>query len=336
MAKITVLLSVHNGAEYLEAAIKSVLAQTLRDYEFLIIDDGSTDRTPEIIDSFLESRVRCIRHENNWGLIASLNEGLAKAQGKYVARMDADDICDPRRLELQVRLLDDKPAVGVVGSAVRLMDNKGRRGAVYLFPEHHDVISWALAFLCPLAHPTVMMRREVVVASGGYDASALHAEDYDLWEKLSTVTRLANLPLPLLNLRKHETSVTSRETTRHTKTAIAVSARCMSRRLGYRVREEVSACLMHGGRFDEETVWEAADVLSGLYTTFETDSPSDRDVVRMDAGLRMILLALRVAKGAQRIALIKRAQSLDPWVWLRFLRRGVGRLTGIGEQRLVA
>jgi glycosyltransferase involved in cell wall biosynthesis len=335
MPRVTVLLPVFNGARYLKGALGSVIAQSYKDFELLVIDDGSTDQTPAIVTSFHDMRIKYLRHNKNEGLIASLNEGIALSEGEYIARMDADDICDPRRLSLQTEFLDHNPDVGVVGTAVRLMDDNGRPGLAYVFPEEHEAILWAMAFLCPIAHPSVMMRRGLVSESGGYSRAVLHAEDYDLWERLSTKTRMANLPLKLLNLRKHEASVTSREAKRHNETARAVSARCMSRRLGYSVSEEVSSCLVYRGHYDDQTVRQSAEVLLDLLGRFEGESEEVRALVRRDAAIRMAMLGLRNARGRRRLALLSSAHSLDCRVWTRLLARVAGRFTRLGRQRLM-
>jgi hypothetical protein len=332
---VTVLLPVYNGAGYLDAALASILGQSFKDFELLIIDDGSTDRTPEIIEACQDKRIRCIRHESNRGLIATLNEGLGLTASKYVARMDADDVCHPQRLEMQHRFMEEHPDVGVAGTAIRLIDREGRRGPTYRFPEQHDVILWALSFVCPMAHPTVMMRRDLVVSAGGYSVSAVHAEDYDLWERLSTRTRFANLPQALLSLRKHELSVTSQEAVRHVATVTSISTRCMSNRLGHPVNGAVATCLMRIAPCRAEQIFEATRVLLELYESFQTESEAARMIVRRDTALRLALLALRGASGRSRLWLSWRATRIDPYGWICLGRRVLGRFTGLGEQRLV-
>ncbi len=335
MPAITVLLPVYNGAGYLKDAVTSVLGQSFRDFELLIIDDGSTDETPSIIERFDDQRVRYVRHELNRRLIATLNEGLAMAKGKYVARMDADDVCHPKRLEMQERFLEAHPDVGVVGTAVRSTDGEGRYGPVYRFPERHDVIMWALSFVCPLAHPSVMMRRNLVLSAGGYAASALHAEDYDLWERLSTGTRFANLPQALLNLRKHDASLTVREAAQYATAARTVSARCMSARIGRPVSEAVAACLMRDRSCNTKHVLEAAHVLMKLYEGVRPESEATRVVVRRDAAMRLAMLAVEGGRGWMRLELARHATRIDPSAWTSIGWRVVRRLTGWGVQRLV-
>ena len=335
MPQITVLLPVHNGEAYLEPAIASVLAQSFEDFELLIINDGSTDRTQSIIDTFQDRRIRCIAHQRNRKLIAVLNEGLGLAAAQYVARMDADDVCHPQRLELQYRFLRSHPEVGVLGSAVRLIGGDRKAGLVYRFPEQHEAIVWAMAFLCPLAHPSVMMRRDVVLAAGSYSSWALHAEDYDLWERLSHRTRFANLPEPLLALRRHGASVTVREALQHASTAAAISARCLSSHVARPVSEAVARCLMGSTPCDSDQAEEAARILVERYEGFRARAGNARDIVRRDAGIRLLMLAARRARGLMRLRLAWQATAIAPGAWLRLATRVFRRLTGWGAQSVV-
>jgi glycosyltransferase involved in cell wall biosynthesis len=196
---VTVLMSVHNGAEHLEGALQSVLNQTLPDFEFLVVDDGSTDATPAILASCDDSRLRVIRQENQ-GLAVALNTGLRAARGAYVARMDADDLCRPERLERQVAFLEAHPWVGVCGCWVAARG--GGQEEVWRYPVDPDEIRCHLLFHTVLAHPSVMLRMDAVRRFGlYYDETFRYAQDYELWERASTDVGLANLPEPLLAYR---------------------------------------------------------------------------------------------------------------------------------------
>lgn len=211
---LSVALSVYNGERYLTAAIESVLAQSFRDFEFLILDDGSTDATRSIIErhAAIDSRIRLICRENR-GLVASLNQLLDEARAPLVARMDADDLSYPERFERQVAFLADHPDHGVVGCWNRHIDGLGREIGVD-GPDHPLDHAGALRAMAagqtPLAHPAVMYRRDLVRAVGGYHAAFRHCEDLDLWLRLSGRTRFANLPERLIAYRRHEAQVSSR------------------------------------------------------------------------------------------------------------------------------
>ena len=156
--KVTVLMPVYNGEKYLEEAIDSVLAQTLPDFEFLIIDDGSTDKTPQILKSYTDTRLRLF-HQNNRGLTRSLNKGIQFSGGEYVARMDADDIALPERLEKQVKFLDEHPEIGVVGSFHCEVSASLQKSIVKKFPTEDSAIRKTLIKENPFSHPTVIMRK---------------------------------------------------------------------------------------------------------------------------------------------------------------------------------
>lgn len=185
--RITVLLAVHNGEPYVRDAVASVLAQTYRDFEFVIVDDASTDGTVATIESFADNRIRLVRNERNLGQVPSLNIGLREARGDIVARIDADDVSRPTRLERQLDVLDADPRVGLVGSWMTLVDERGRRvGALRkALTDYVDFVFHTLIMRVWVSHPAAAYRREPVVALGGYDEATGPSEDKDLWRKLA-------------------------------------------------------------------------------------------------------------------------------------------------------
>lgn len=210
--RLTVAMSVYNNAATVADTIESILAQSFGDFEFLIVDDGSKDGSGEILDRFARAdvRVRAI-HQPNRGLIASLNRMVAEAGAPLIARMDGDDIALPERFARQIAFFDSHPDHGVVGTNTHEIDEAGRITECTDFhPIDHDAITHALEQGSPLAHPSVMMRTDVVRAAGGYRAAYRHCEDYDLWLRLSTQTRLANLPDRLLLYRRSPGQVSNR------------------------------------------------------------------------------------------------------------------------------
>lgn len=335
MPEVTVLLCVHNGGDHLDEAIASILAQSFTDFELLIIDDGSTDQTPDIICAVRDPRIRSIRHDSNRGLISVLNEGLELSLGRYIARMDADDVCHKERLQIQYRFLENHPEVGVLGTGVRIINGKGYGRVVYEFPEQHEVITWALSFVCPLVHPTIMMRRDLIRSAGGYSAQALHAEDYDLWERLLTKTRFANLCQPLLCLRKHGSSVTVRNATIHGDMARSISTRAISTRLGRPIDESIVACVRGDRDSNERNTSSAAGVIMELYRSVSPKSMSTCALIRQETAMRLAMLVARPQNLSLRIELLRKAFETDSWVIGRLCRRFLGRLTGWGVQRLV-
>jgi GT2 family glycosyltransferase len=204
-SRVSVVLPVYNGERFLTDAVDSILAQTFRDFELIGIDDGSLDGSGEILDRFAlaDSRVRALRQANA-GIIAALNRGLALARGEFIARMDADDVAHPERLARQAAFLDAHPDIAVVGCAVTLIDERGKRIRDVEYPRTPEAVAEFLEIGAPLAHPAVMMRRDAVLAVGGYREAYRHAEDYDLWLRMAERYRMANLPDRLLLYRQHE------------------------------------------------------------------------------------------------------------------------------------
>ena len=195
--RVTVLMSVYNGEKYLREAIDSILGQTFKDFEFLILDDGSTDSSAEIIRSYSDPRIRLIQNEKNIGLTRSLNKGLKLANAQYIARMDADDISLPERLEKQTAFLFKNLGYGVVGSSYYHIDGSGKRGPLIRVLTKNSEIQKELKKKNWFGHGSVMMRRDAVLEAGGYDERYKYAQDYDLWLRIAKAYRLANIEQPL-------------------------------------------------------------------------------------------------------------------------------------------
>jgi Glycosyl transferase family 2 len=204
---VTVLMAVHNGEPFVRQSLQSVLAQTYNEFELLVIDDASTDTTPEIVRRLGDNRVRLIRNERNLGQVPSLNRGLREAQGEYVARLDADDICLSERLARQVAVLESNPAVCLVGSWIQAVDERGRElGRLQrTLTDYVDFLYHTLIMRVYISHPASMYRRAPVLALGGYDETKGPAEDKDLWRKLALERHDARIvPEILLRYRVHD------------------------------------------------------------------------------------------------------------------------------------
>jgi glycosyltransferase involved in cell wall biosynthesis len=195
---VSVLLAVHNDARFLREAVDSVLGQTLADLELIVVDDAST----EPVEGFGDARVTVLRNESQLGLAASLNRALGRASGKYVARIDADDVALPDRLARQVDRMHD--GVAVIGTAVIDLDEAGRRGATHVMPAGAVPLRWHALFSSPFFHPTVLIDREILDAHGlRYDPAFAESEDYDLWTRLFEHADGDNLREPLVLKRVH-------------------------------------------------------------------------------------------------------------------------------------
>lgn len=201
--RVTALMSVHNDRRYVAAAVESILRQSFEDFEFLIVDDGSIDGSGEFLAGLVDRRIRLVRNERNLGLTRSLNLGLDRAAGEFVARMDADDLAMPQRLGKQVEFLDANPSVGVVGSARTLIDEYGAVVVPHATaPETDLCIRWKCLLGNPFVHPAVMIRRDVLEAHRlRYDETYRTAQDYELWSRVLQVTEGHNLSEALLCYR---------------------------------------------------------------------------------------------------------------------------------------
>ncbi len=207
---ISVVMPVYNSDGVVAEAVESILNQTFRDFEFIIVDDGSRDATPQILRRYAsrDNRIKLYTQEN-CGLIATLNRYCRIAVGKYIARMDADDISLPTRFEKQFRFLERNPEIGVLGTWIQDLDEKRAPIIEWPVPADPVVVRWFLLFGNCIAHPSVMMRRDLMERLGYYRPDAIHVEDYDLWIRALEVTRLANLPEILVQYRMSAGSVSN-------------------------------------------------------------------------------------------------------------------------------
>lgn len=202
---ISVVMPVYNGQLYLNEAIESILNQTYSDFEFIIINDGSSDSTESIILSYKDDRIIYLKQLNS-GIGFSLKVGCSLAKGKYIARMDADDISYCNRFKSQVDYLDKNPQIILVSSAVRYIDEEGTDIGRSFPYTSHQAMKKILRINSPICHPAVMMRKDAYLASGGYKNVRL-LEDFLLWVTLSRYGKLHNIPTTLLKYRVLENSV---------------------------------------------------------------------------------------------------------------------------------
>jgi glycosyltransferase involved in cell wall biosynthesis len=309
-------MPVYNAEKYLQEAIDSIIAQSFRNFELIIIDDDSKDRTSSIIARYQksDSRIQVYRQERQ-GLIKSLNIGCHLAKGKYIARMDADDISLPHRLEEQVKFMERNPNVGVLGSGVQLINDYGERSLILKLPEEHSFIKWCLCFYCPIAHPTVMMRKDVLQMIGGYSQDIIYAEDYDLWRRLSRVTYLSNLPIVLLYLRKHNANVSTVHIAEQKMASVKVSQLMISEILGENVDMELITRMWNKDNTSSKYALKMAELIYKLGRTFIKDnalSVSEEKNIRENAVLRILILCRARKYDARALKIFLIAYRLDP------------------------
>lgn len=205
--KISIILPVYNCEKYIEQSINSILNQSFSDFELIVINDGSTDNTESIISKFKSDNRVIVINKKNEGLIQTLNLGLGLAQCKYVARMDADDISLPNRLSEQFKRMENDEDLVVLGSNINIVDESGNLKGISQYPTSFAIDEFILKG-SPLAHPSVIMRKDIIQSIGGYRKAFIHSEDYDLWLRVfEKGYRIDNIEEPLLIYRETTTGI---------------------------------------------------------------------------------------------------------------------------------
>ena len=223
---LSVIMSVHNERIFVKDAIDSILNQSYDNFEFIIVDDASDVETADICEKYASkfSKIKLIRNENNLGLTRSLNIGLKHAKGKYIARMDADDISLPDRFTTQIEYLESTPDIGLVGSFYDEIDEKGlviRKNVN--FPTEPIIIHWRLFFENPIPHPPIMMRNNLIDELNGYNENVKYSQDYELFSRLRMKTKISNIPEVLYRWRIHKKSISNVKKNTQRKIAMSIS-----------------------------------------------------------------------------------------------------------------
>lgn len=231
---VSVLVAVHNGLPYVESALRSVMGQTLRDIEIVVVDDASTDATPAVLGRLAaeDARIRLLRLETNHRLPGALNRGLDLVRAPLVARMDADDLCHPTRLAVQKRFMDARPEVALISSSIRRIDAQGRVLGQSVRPRDPAMCRWMMRFRLPLVHPAFMFRWPMPDgARPRYDPAFNLSEDHDFAIRVLDHGDIVSLPEVLLDYRVHAANTTSRNWARQTAVARAATAPFIAREL---------------------------------------------------------------------------------------------------------
>jgi glycosyltransferase involved in cell wall biosynthesis len=241
--QVSVVIPVHDEERYVEQGIRSIMGQSFRDLEIVVVDDGSTDRSLEIVRrlELEDGRIR-IEGSPGRGIVAALNHGLEAARGAYIARMDADDISLPHRLARQLEVLESRPDLGVVGSHVRYVDADGSPIGMWPVPVGVDLVRWTLRFETPIAHPAAVIRRSAL-GTERYTTAAPHAEDYELWARLESRTDIDNVGEILLERRVHGASISDRHVQLQEESRDAVASSLVAAALGRRPDARAVAAL---------------------------------------------------------------------------------------------
>jgi glycosyltransferase involved in cell wall biosynthesis len=313
---VTVLVAVANGERYLRQALESVLRQSLRDLELVVVDDGSTDRTPAILESISDPRVRAFRHDDRRGLAASLNDGLEHARARYLARMDADDVAFPAWLSRSLATLSSR-GVGLVGSGVLDIDAAGRPGEVHVHESGPAAMRWRSLFSAPVFHDTAVLERDLLERHGlRYDTAYGESEDYDLWARLLEHAEGDTVETPLVLHRLHPAQASRLRGGLQRSLALEVSLRqigALAPSLPSE-RAELVRLVALGEELAPSAVETAVDDFLGLLRSFAASGrygERDLHVVRRAAARAVARAALR-AEPRARPAVLREASRLDP------------------------
>ena len=245
---VSIVMAAFNSTAYLREAITSLQNQTMNVFELIIIDDGSTDTTSEIIKEAVRNdpRIQYLRNDKNQGLAASLNLGMERARGRYIARMDADDVAAPDRLEQQVAFFEEDPGLALLGSNVLLTDDGGTEIEKTCLPEDDWTIRCTCLFQNPFAHPSVMMRAAPFREGGlRYDPTYETTQDWELWTRLLSYGKARNLPSPLVRMRLHGSSVSARRRAIQVENSLRVQRKYVEEFLGGRFWDENAFTLIN-------------------------------------------------------------------------------------------
>ncbi len=208
--KTSIIMPVYNGEKFLRDSIISTLSQTDQDFELLIADDGSTDKTEEIIKSFNDPRIKYFKR-NHEGVFSVLNFLIEQSNGKFIARMDADDISNPDRLKKQIYFLESNPEFSLVGSWATIINDKGEEKGLMDYPPNTWENIKKYTFLhCPFIHPTVVFKKEMMEKVGAYKEKYKHIEDYELWTRIVFKYKCFNIHEPLIKYRIHSSQLTKK------------------------------------------------------------------------------------------------------------------------------
>ena len=312
--RVSVVLPVHNGEDQVEAAVDSILRQTLNDLELIVVDDGSTDRTPALLQQLAQRdhRVRGCR-QNHGGSVAALNRGAALARAPYLARMDADDIALTDRLTKQAAFLDANPEVALVGGSVEYLLGQGRRIRLRSLPtDPSEIATRLLAGKHCFVHPTVMIRTEVLAQVGGYRPAFEGAEDADLWLRLVERFALANLPDVVLAKRVHPGQVSTRRMEQGIVRLLAAQAAARVRRATgqdpVRADETITTSTLRRLGVDEQQLRQ--ELLQGYRTTLRAfhEAGDAEGAIRFFRNARMPWRIRYALRAEYALALLRQAQ----------------------------
>jgi glycosyltransferase involved in cell wall biosynthesis len=328
--RLTVILAVRDGEDFVEAAVLSILNQTYQALQLLVVDDGSTDRTLAILHRLAQAddRIEVEANTGDAGLAGALAYAFDAVSSEYIARLDADDLAAPDRIAQQVEYLDGHPSVGLLGSACIAFDKDGNRD-VWSLPTEPLAVRWRSLLANPFLHPTVTIRRSVLAdAKLNYDARLPAAQDYDLWSRALRHTDGANLAAPLVSYRLHDAQVTSRHRAEQLEVHDMIAARTIHAeipdvRLDESLVRELRALFYGGGELPRDPVETASlylDLLDAFLNRIDPGVTGYAALKRAEA-MRVVSALSRSGNIVRGHRLAMRLLKLDPALPLRAISR---------------
>lgn len=316
-AIVTVLVAVHDGERFVQTALDSILRQDLPDLELLVVDDGSSDSTPEILEGVSDSRLRVVRNDERSGLAAALNRGLDEAHGRYVARMDADDVALPNWLERSLDVLRSGRETGFVGAGVLDIDAADRVGEMHVLERGHAPMRWRALWSAPIFHNTAVVDRDLLEQHRlRYDPAYGESEDYDLWTRVLEVSEGDSVEEPLVLHRLHPEQASRRRSELQSSLALQISLRQLEALAPEMPsgRAELARRLALGAELAPADAEDAADALGEVLDRFCLARPYSSEELRpvRRRVARAIARASLHAEGSAKAALLTRAGRLDP------------------------
>lgn len=319
MPKISVIMPAYNAEKYIQEAIDSILCQNISDFELIVINDCSQDRTEQLILSYSDPRIVYVKNEKNLGVARTLNKGLELANGQYIARMDADDVSLPDRFEKQLIYMENNPGTVVCGSNILIFTDDGDE-KLCRYPKNDRQIKTALLFACPFAHPSVMMRADMLRTHGlRYEEAFEKVEDYRLWSRLASLGDFANLPEPLLRYRSHSAQVCATSSQAQYEGKLRLAATILPQ-IGIldTVNQQLIVDVFDGRIFTEDAFLK----FEMLAHKIAKNIPEGLDVVQITSMLKSRIIEIALA---QKFSLNTRSLSIvgiKAWVYVNFRRIG--------------
>lgn len=326
--RVSVITTVYNGEPFLAQAVESILGQTFQDFEYLLVDDCSTDGSPRILQRYAEQddRIVLLRTDTKINHSNAINTALKHARGEFVAILDADDVARPQRLAQQVEFLAARPDVGAVGTYAQQIDENGATGHVMSYPTTCDLARWGILFATPVLHSAAMIRRSLLVEIGGYSVQWHYANDYSLWAELITRTGIASLPEVLVAYRCHAQQTSAIHSKAQQGEVWLLIYKMLAERLGLRARLDDVGVLYQAVRGvhleSADALRRARDLLSAIHARYFTVERLDARAaydINVDCAQRFLRLAW-VHRYRHRVLareLLQEAKELDPGIWQR-------------------